>query len=169
MNHRKTISRRAFAGVLSVLSTAVLGAGLSPRVAFAHETPCPYCKMKVAQDTATQDNEVALRYGRKRIEYKCVWCAVADVNRSTYKDSDVTILAPSEKKSQPVEIMRMGGKWMAPAGTVFLGVKASHKICQNTYRAFTNKAAFDAYVAKNQATVKGAAPLTLDQLVASAK
>lgn len=170
MNFKQTaFSRRAFAAALSTFTLSVMGAGLLSRPASAHETPCPYCKMKVTQDTATQDNETALRYGRKRIEYKCVWCAIADTNVGKYKDSDVTILAPSETKSQPIEIKRTGGKWSAPAGTVFVGVKASHKVCQDTYRAFTTKAAFDAYVAKNQATVKGAKPLTLDQLAATAK
>lgn len=162
------IARRTFLSALAIGAT-LTGSSFLPRPALAHETPCPYCKIKVTQDTATQDNEVALRYGRKRIEYKCVWCAIADTNNGKYKDSDLTILAPSEKKGLPIEIMRMGGKWMAPKGTVFLGVKASHQICQNTYRAFTNKAAFDAYVQKNQAIVKGATPLTLDQMVASAK
>jgi hypothetical protein len=164
------VSRRRLlsTGLAALAATAGLF-GLFASPVQAHETPCPYCKMTVTQDTATQDNEVALRYGRKRIEYKCVWCAIADVNRGTYKDSDVTVLAPSEKKSQPIEITRRGGKWAAPEGTVFLGVKASHQICQNTYRAFTNKGAFDTYVKKNQAIVKSATPLTLDQMVASAK
>lgn len=161
--------RRVVRSVLAVLAATASLTGPFAASALAHETPCPYCKLTVAQDTATQDNEVALRYGRKRIEYKCVWCALADVNRGTYKDSDVTVLAPSEKKSQPVEITRKSGKWGAPAGTVFLSVKASHQICQNTYRAFTSQAAFDAYAKKNAALVKGAAPLTLDQMVASAK
>jgi hypothetical protein len=164
------VSRRRLVGACLAAFAATSGfSGLFAAPALAHETPCPYCKMTVTQDTPAQDNEVALRYGRKRIEYKCVWCAVADVSRGTYKDSDVTLLAPSEKKSQPIEITRKSGKWAAPAGTVFLGVKASHRICQNTYRAFSSKAAFDAYVKKNQDIVKGAAPLTLDQLVASAK
>lgn len=169
MNRKTTaFSRRAFASVFAIAVT-LTGSGFLPTAAFAHDTPCPYCKLKVTQNTKEQDNEVALRYGRKRIEYKCVFCAIADTNNGTYKESDVTILAPSEKKGQPVEIMRMAGKWMAPEGTVFVAVKASHKVCQTTYRAFTNKAAFDAYVEKNQATVKGATPLTLDQLVALAK
>ncbi|MES2462692.1 MAG: hypothetical protein V4671_19085 [Armatimonadota bacterium] len=166
-----SVSRRRLisSGLFATLAATASFSGLFTAPALAHETPCPYCKMTVTQDTPAQDNEVALRYGRKRIEYKCVWCAVADVNRGTYKDSDVTVLAPTEKKSQPIEITRKAGKWAAPAGTVFLAVKASHQICQNTYRAFTSKAAFDAYVKKNQAIVKGAAPLTLDQMVASAK
>ncbi|MBC8142462.1 MAG: hypothetical protein H7Y38_13590 [Armatimonadetes bacterium] len=132
--------------------------------AFAHEAPCPRCRIKLTQNTPTQDNEVVLRLGRKRIEYKCVYCAMADVAEK-YGDADVTILAPSEKKGQPVELTRTAGKWNAPEGTVFVGVKASHAICQVTYRTFTNKAAFDTYVAANKAKLPGAKPLTLDQML----
>lgn len=160
MKTTNLLTRRALVAALSALT---LTAGTLP--AFAHDTPCPYCKMKVTQDTPEQDNETVLRLGRKRIEYKCVYCAMADAN-TKYKDSgDVTILAPSEKKSAPIEIMRMDGKWMAPDGTVFVGVKASHKVCQTTYRAFTNKAAYDAYVAKNKSQLDGAKPLTLTEML----
>ena len=158
------LPRRAFAVAFAALT---LTAGIA--CAFAHEAPCPYCKLKITQDTATQNNETVLRMGRKRIEYKCVYCATADANNK-YKDADVTILAPSEKKGQPVEITRTAGKWNAPEGAVFVGVKASHKICQTTYRAFTNKAGYDTYVAANKAQLAGAKPLTLDQiLVVAAK
>ena len=47
----------------------------------AHEAKCPFCEMDVVQDTATQDNEVALKYGNKRIEYRCVMCAIADASK----------------------------------------------------------------------------------------
>ncbi len=159
------LTRRAALGAFATLALAA--AVVTP--AFAHEAPCPYCKLKITQDTPTQDNETVLRLGRKRIEYKCVYCAMADAN-TKYKDADVTILAPSETKAAPVEITRTAGKWAAPAGAVFVGVKASHRICHITYRALTNKAAFDKYVAANKAQLADARPLTLDQmLVVAAK
>ena len=159
----KPTPRRVF-----VAAFAALTLGVAALPAFAHEAPCPYCKLKITQDTAAQDNETVLRLGRKRLEYKCVFCALSDA-QTKYKDSDVTILAPSEKKGQPVEITRTAGKWDAPGGTVFVAVKASHKICQTTYRALTNKAAFDTYVAANKAQLVDAKPLTLDQMLVVAK
>lgn len=168
--NRKTVSRRrALTGGLAALVALGLPGLIAARPALAHDANCPYCKLKVTQDNAAQDNEVPLRYGRKRIEYKCVFCAIADTNNGTYKSGDVTILAPSQIKGKPIPVTRKGGKWSAPAGTVFVGVKASHKVCQNTYRAFTNKAAFEGYVKKNPAQFEDAKPLTLDQMVALAK
>ena len=163
MKSNPTLSRRAFAGLFAALALAV-GASVP---AFAHEAPCPLCKVTLTQDTATQDNETVLRLGRKRIEYKCVYCAMTEAN-TRYKSSDVTILAPSEKKGAPVEITRKGGTWNAPDGAVFIAVKASHRVCQETYRAFTSKAGYDAYVAKNKAKLADAKPLTLAEMVAVA-
>ena len=51
--------------------------------------------MTITPDTTTQDNETVLKAGRKRIEYKCVFCALAEA-KTEYK-GDVTIIAPSEK------------------------------------------------------------------------
>lgn len=167
-----SVSRcRALAGGLAALVAAAGLPGLvAARPALAHDADCPYCKLKVVQDTPDLDNEVALRYGRKRIEYRCVYCALAEAQTEQYAKGDLTILAPSEKKGQPVPITRTAGKWSAPAGTVFVGVKASHKVCQVTYRALTGKAAFDAYVQKNKAQVGAdAKPLTLEQMLAVAK
>jgi hypothetical protein len=163
MKNTNPLSRRALVGAFA----ALLVGGTINVPAFAHETPCPYCKIKVTQDTPTQDNETVLRMGRKRIEYKCVYCALADAN-AKYKDADVTILAPSEKKGQPVEITRTSGKWNAPEGTVFVAVKASHRVCQVTYRTFTNKAGYDTYVAKNKAQLSEPKPLTLTEMIAVA-
>ena len=163
-------SRIGAAGLAALIAAATLSlSGFSARPAMAHDADCPYCKLKVTQDTKEQDNEVPLRYGRKRIEYKCVFCAIADTNNGAYKDGDVTILAPSETKGKPVPVTRKGGKWSAPEGSVFVGVKASHRHCQTTYRAFTSKAAFEAHVKKNGALLKNAKPLTLDELVAVSK
>ena len=159
-----TVSRRRLiaGGLAAFAAVAGLSGLTAPQPALAHDADCPYCKLKVVQDTKEQDNEVALRYGRKRIEYRCVFCAIAEVNNGAYKSGDVTILAPSEVKGKPVPISRKDGKWSAPEGTVFVAQKASHRHCQTTYRAFTSKAAFEAHVKKNGSLLKNAKPLTLD-------
>lgn len=153
--------RRALVGGIAALSVLFI------RPAVAHDADCPLCKLPVPQDTATQDNEVALRYGRKRIEYRCVGCALTEAQ--TQYTGDLTILAPSEVKGRPVAIARKDGKWStAPAGAVFVGVNAGHKVCPTTYRAFTTRAAFDAWVTKHSDLLKGAKPLTtVEQLVAA--
>lgn len=169
MNTNLISRRRLLSGGLAVLAAIAASnlAVITP--AFAHDADCPVCKLNVIQDTKEQDNEVALRYGRKRIEYRCVYCAITDANKGAYKDGDIKILAPSETRSKPVVIERTGGKWSAPQGTVFVAVKNSHKHCQTTYRAFSSKAAFDAHVKKNEALLKDAKPLTLEEMVAVSK
>src|SRR5688500_9817590 len=117
----QVFSRRLLiAGTLSVVA-ATAGAG------FAHEAKCPVCKLDVVQDTDKLDNEVALKSGRKRIEYRCVYCALNDSKSYT---GDLTILAPSELKGKPVVISRKDGKWSAaPETAVFVGQKVNHRSC----------------------------------------
>lgn len=160
-----TISRRFLA--LALLTLAVnITLPIAP--VFAHDTDCPFCKLKVVQDTKDQDNEVVLRYGRKRIEYRCIYCALAEAQTDQYK-GNLRILAPSEVKGKPVLIERADNKWTVPDGAVFVGVMESHKNCATTYRAFTSKAAFDAYVKKYPDLLKDAKPLTLAELLAQTK
>jgi hypothetical protein len=137
--------------------------------AFAHETKCPKCKMDVVQDTPAQDNEVALRYGRKRIEYRSVACALAEA-KTEYK-GDLTILAPSETKNKPVVLSRAKGAWsVVPETAVFVGEKTTgHPACHLAQRAFTNRAAFDAHVRANANLLAGAKPLSLAQIVEVSK
>lgn len=130
---------------------------------FAHEADCPHCGLDIVQNTATQDNETALMYGKKRIEYRCVLCAIADADK-TYK-GNLTILAPSETKGKPIEIARKSGQWSAPEGTIFLGQKVKHKYCQTGYRAFRSQSAFDTHVQKNKVVLDDAKPVTLDEVV----
>ena len=132
----------------------------------AHEAKCPVCKLDVPQDTDQQDNEVALKFGRKRIEYRCLFCALSD---SKSYNGDVTILAPSDVKDKPVLLTRKDGKWsVMPEPTVFVGEKVSHRSCQLGYRAFTTKAGFDKWVHANHELLGDAKPLTLDQMLAMA-
>ncbi len=142
-----------------------------PTLALAHEIPCPLCGMKVVQATKIQDNEVVLRFGKKRIEYRCVYCALADAKKY---DGDLFVYAPSETKGKPVILARTAGKWgvveakdgkLAPKeGAVFLNAFDSHKDCAALSRAFHDRAGFDAYKAK----AKDAKPLTLDEMLQKA-
>ncbi len=132
-----------------------------------HEAKCPHCQTDVAQDTPEQDNEVALMYGKKRIEYRCVMCAIADAEKS-YK-GDLKILAPSDVKGKPIEIVRKDSLWSAPDSTVFIGYKIKHRYCDRGYRAFTNIAAFKVHVEKYKVQLKDAKPVTLTEIVQIAK
>jgi hypothetical protein len=169
---RKTMSGTLFsrrslaAGALAALLS--LGASFHLGPASAHAAKCPYCKLDVPQDTDQQDNEVALRFGRKRIEYRCVFCALAQA-KTDYK-GDLSVLAPTELKGKPALLSRKDDKWsVLPESAVFVGQKASHQQCQVAYRAFTTRAAFDAYVKAHKDVVGDAKPLTLAQMVELAK
>ena len=141
---------------------------LAPLSAFAHEAPCPYCNMKITQDTPTQDNEVALKVGRKRIEYKCVYCALSEA-KTEYK-GDLSIAAPSEKKGEPVVLKRTGGKWTALPATAHFVARdpLKHKMCDVQARAFSTKEAAQAYIDAHKDELADAKPLTLDEMVALA-
>jgi hypothetical protein len=152
------------------LFVAALGVGiLAPQISLAHEAPCPYCDVALAQDTDTQDNETVLKIGRKKIEYRCVYCALSEAK--TEYSGDLTILAPSEEKGAPIVLSRKNGQWTSdPEGAVFVAQKASHRVCHITYRAFSNKAAFETWVKKNKEYFDdNAKPLTLAQMIEVAK
>jgi hypothetical protein len=164
---KHVFNRRLFlAGTLA----AALGAGLTGsavRPALAHEAKCPVCKLDVVQDTEQLDNEVAIKSGRKRIEYRCVSCALNDAKSYT---GDITVLAPSELKGKPVVLSRKDGKWsVAPETAVFVGQKVNHRSCQVGYRALTTPAAFEKWVHANHELLNGAKPLTLDQMLEISK
>ena len=159
VSRRKTLC--GLAALFVVASSSLLS---STRLALAHEAPCPYCQMAITQDTPTQDNETVLKYGRKRIEYKCVFCALAEA-KTEYVKGDLTILAPSDKKGAPVILKRAGGKWSAPATAAFVSPqRIKHKVCHAQVRAFTTQAAARAYAKENGGDV-----LNLTQLLAQAK
>lgn len=150
--------------LLGGLFAATIFAPLGAIPVFAHEAPCPYCAQPVTQDTPTKDNEVALKVGRKRIEYKCVYCALAEAK--TEFGGDLSILAPSEKKGEPVSLKRTNGKWaMLPATAHFVSSeKIKHKLCHVQARAFSTKNA-----AQNYAQANGGEVLTLAQLNSQVK
>lgn len=144
---------------------------LVPALAAAHPVPCPLCGLKVVQSTERQDNEVVLRFGKKRIEYRCVFCALADAKAY---DGDLFVYAPSEVKGKPVILQRKAGVWSAvriegetlvpDEKAVFLNAFSSHKECAALSRAFHSQAGFDAYAAKG----KDAKPLTLEAMLVKA-
>ena len=163
---KTVINRRLFVGAALAVT---LGAGLAGpllRPALAHEAKCPVCKLDVVQDTDKLDNEVAIKSGRKRIEYRCVYCALQDAKSYT---GDITILAPSELKGKPVTLARKEGKWSAsPETAVFVGQKVNHRSCQVGYRALTTKEAFEKWVHAHHELLKDAKPLTLAEMLALA-
>ncbi|HZH98653.1 MAG TPA: hypothetical protein VEX38_06750 [Fimbriimonadaceae bacterium] len=158
--------KNTFKNVIAAIAAFALIFGfVAP--ASAHETDCPYCKLPVVQDTKDLDNEVVLRLGNKRIEFRCVMCAVAQA-KTKYKSRDITILAPSNVKGKPVTITKKGDEWsMTPTTAVFVFAKGSHSECQDRYRALLEKNDFNAYVAKKG--YKDAQQLSLKELVELSK
>lgn len=143
-----------------IAGLALIGSlGLSS-VASAHEADCPYCKMPVVQNTKDQDNEVVVKVGNKRIEYRCLFCVIKDQKR--YK-GDLVVYSPSEKVGEPVVLKRTEGKWSGPEGAVFLNTFKKHSECAALSRAFSSKAALDKYVKDNQ--VIDANALTLSEFI----
>jgi hypothetical protein len=143
--------------------TLALTTLVSTHIALAHETDCPVCTLPVVQNTDARDNETLLKLGRKTFEYRCVYCAMSDAQSSL--NGDLRILAPSETKGKPVEIARINNEWKTADGVVFVAVKANHKVCQDTYRAFSSREAFDAYAAQNKETLGDVKPVTLAEMV----
>ena len=154
---------------LFVASFALSGLLSASVPALAHVAPCPYCNLTITQDTPQLDNETVLKFGRKRVEYKCVYCALAEA-QSDYQ-GDLTILAPSEKKGEPIKITRTGTTWAASApDAVFAAGKGGHRVCHIIYRAFTNEGAFETWAkAHPEQFDANAKPLSLAQMVAFAK
>ena len=75
-----------------------------------------------------------------------LFCVFKDQKR--YK-GDLVVYAPSEKVGEPVILKRTEGKWTGPDGVVFLNSFKKHVDCAALSRAFSNSAAYDAYVKKN--------------------
>ncbi|MCC6686581.1 MAG: hypothetical protein IT205_06300 [Fimbriimonadaceae bacterium] len=140
--------------VLLILIFGVMG------VVSAHEADCPYCAEKIVQNTDKQDNEVVVKVGNKRIEYRCLYCVIKDQRR--YK-GDLVVYAPSEKVGSPVVIKRTGGKWVGPEKMVVLNVFKKHTECAALSRAFSTREALDAYVKRNN--VQNAKALSLKEFI----
>lgn len=132
---------KTFSTICKSLSLlAVFATMAMTSMASAHETVCPYCKLKVMQNTKAQDNEVALKMGHKRIEYRCMYCVMKGAG---HYNSDLVVYAPSEKVGEPIVLKHTDGKWSAPEGTVFLNGFKKHSDCATLSRAFTPKVKLD--------------------------
>ena len=103
------------------------------------------CKLPLIQNTEEADNEVVVKFGNKRIEYRCVSCIIKDQAR--YK-ADLIVYSPSEKVGEPVILKRTEGKWSAPEKAVFLYESTKHAECATLARSFSDKEAFAKYAAK---------------------
>jgi hypothetical protein len=148
--------------LLALLSAA--GMAFAPVPVSAHDTKCPHCKLAVVQDTKAQDYEVALKFGRKRIEYRCVLCAIAQAK--TEFEGDLSIVAPSEIKGQHVTLTRKDGKWsVSPETTVFIAHKVNHRECEIGDRALTKAAAFQPWVEAHKDLLAGAKMLNLAEMI----
>jgi hypothetical protein len=145
---------------LSLTFLALLSTVGMPAVSLGHEGDCPYCKMPLVQNSKDQDNEVVVKFGNKRIEYRCVYCVIKDQKR--FK-SDLIVYAPSEKVGEPVVLKRIDGKWSAPEGAVFLNTFKKHSECAELSRAFSSKAAYEKYVADKK--IIDAKPLSLSEFL----
>lgn len=144
----------------TLIGLSCLAVGLVPALSAAHEGDCPYCKLKLVQNTKDQDNEVVVKFGNKRIEYRCVYCVIKDQNR--YK-SDLIVYAPSDKIGEPIVLKRTDGKWSAPEGAVFLNTFKKHIDCSELSRGFASKDALLAYAKKHK--VENAKALSLDEFI----
>lgn len=126
----------------------------------AHGVECAYCSIDVAPADV-----VTMTHAGKAHKYKCVYCAL-DEAQGEYKNGNAVVSAPSEKKGKPVVIRRVGGKWISPAGASFVGpAKLRHPICNVQYRAFTSRAAAQAYIAKNKKSLGNVQPLSFAQVL----
>lgn len=152
-------------GLAAVLTSGLVTALATP--ALAHETDCPYCKLKVVQDTKELDNEVVLAYGNKKIEYRCVMCAIAHA-KTKYKSRDLTILAPSTIKGKKVTITKKGDTWTTtPPTAVFVYQNGSHDKCETLYRAAINEHEAHDWAARKG--LKDAKNLSIKEMVESSK
>ncbi len=140
-----------------LVATATFGA-IAP--AYAHDADCPFCKTKLVQNTETQDNEVVVKFGNKKIEYRCVYCVFADQKKFS---GDLIVYAPSETAGKPIILKRTAGKWSAPDGTVFLNTFKRHKDCAEQSRTFTSKVQLEKYAKAN--SISNAKSLTLDEML----
>ncbi len=85
--------------------------------------------------------------------FKCTYCAIAEAQSEAAWKGDVTMISPSENPKVPVTVKRIGGKWkLFPATAVFTEASPiKHRMCGDQFRAFTSKAAAQAYIQAGKA------------------
>jgi hypothetical protein len=110
---------------------------------------------------------VTVEHAGKSQHYRCVFCALADAKDLV---GDLTVLAASDKKGEPVRITRTAGKWaIAPSEAVFVFAEGSHEQCQSRYRALLSRESFNAYARQNGSLLGKSKPVTLEQLLQQVK
>lgn len=144
-----------------IASIAALAVGL---LAPVHEADCPNCKLPLVQNNDDFDNEVVVRFGNKRIEYRSVYCVMKDQER--YK-VDLTVYAPSEKIGEPVILKRVQGKWSAPEKAVFTLGTTKMSLCAQHSRVFSTAEALESVRLKLE--LGDAKPLNLADFVDAVK
>ena len=120
------------------------------------QAPCAHCGMPIPKADA-----VSVAMGGKKIVARCMLCAR---DLSAQSAGAATVSGPTEDPTQPL-LLRSDdkGDWTSNLpDVVFLEVEGDHATCNRWSRAFTSKAAFDAYIKKNP-QFKGAKPLTLTE------
>ncbi len=146
--------------LLAAALTAPLAASTR---AMAANAKCPECHMPNEKGTA-----VTLKQGSKSTMYRCTFCVLTQAENDI--KGDLTIFAPTEKAGRNVVIKRVRGKWYAPPGAAFVAAKKMHhRVCPETFRAFSNRAAAQHYIAKNRGLMGNVAPLSFAQMLKAAK
>lgn len=126
----------------------------------ASAAQCGYCHKPI------QGAPYVLKNAAHSEPFKCAYCAIADAQGEPDWKGDVLMIAPSENPKKPVTVKRSSGKWkMFPATAVFTQASPiKHRVCGEQYRAFTNRAAAQAYIQAGGAD----AVISLAQLVQKA-
>ncbi len=132
--------------------------------ALLHEADCPNCKLPLVQNNDNFDNEVVVRYGNKRIEYRSIYCVLKDQDR--YK-VDLTVYSPSEKIGEPVVLKRVQGKWTAPEKAVFTMGTSKMSLCAQQSRAFSSLEGLESVRLKLE--LGESKPLTLTEFIEAVK
>lgn len=129
-------------------------------VAVASAAQCAYCHKSIDGVPYVLKNQAHTE------SYKCAYCAVAEAVGEADWKGDVTMISPSENPKKPVTVKRVGGKWkMYPTTAVFTEASPiKHRVCGEQYRAFTTRAAADAYIKSGKAD----AVVSLAQLIEKA-
>ena len=124
---------------------AILALLTSGAVGFAAQ--CGYCHKSI------EGTPYILKNKTHSEAFKCTYCAIAEAQGEADWKGDVTMISPSENPKKPVTVKRIGGQWkMFPTTAVFTEASPiKHKKCGEQFRAFTTKAAAQAYIKSGQA------------------
>jgi len=107
----------------------------------ANATLCSLCQKPITVDTAVK---VAIGTAAPKA-YRCIHCALTAVRE---EPADLIISARTRTSGTEVRLRRSHGAWTAdPPTTVFLILPERANECLDLHQPFTDRAAFDAYLA----------------------